>query len=213
MTTHKTCKRDAIMQAAEKLFTSRRYHEITLDDIVREARIGKGTIYTYFKGKDDLFLQVGMSGFEDLCKLLQRRIDANEPFRAQLFEACEEISAFFARRKQLFRMIQSEDARMSLCRGSVREQWQERRRQLHEMVGRIVRKGQAEGVVRDDIGCEVLAGFLMGLLRARVREVRDSAGEAPDALLADFFLSGAGRRGAASRIETATDPVESELQE
>ena len=43
------------MRAAEKLFTSRRYHEISLDAVVQEARVGKGTIYRYFQSKDDLF--------------------------------------------------------------------------------------------------------------------------------------------------------------
>ena len=105
------------MQAAEKLFTSRRFHEITLDDIVHEAHVGKGTIYTYFKDKDDLFFQVATSGFGELCALLRRRVAGDAPFRQQLLQACKAATAFFEGRRQLSRMIQSEDARMCLCSG------------------------------------------------------------------------------------------------
>ena len=144
-------KREQIMQVAEKLFVGRRLHEITLDDIVREARIGKGTIYTYFENKDDLFLQVATAGFEELCDLLQNRVAGDAPFKEQLLQACGAVSTFFSRRQHLFLMIQTEDAQMPLCHGVMRERWQRKRQRLVESLGRILRKGQAEGVVRDDI--------------------------------------------------------------
>ena len=36
----RSSKREQIMRVAERLFTSKRLHEITLDDIVREACLG-----------------------------------------------------------------------------------------------------------------------------------------------------------------------------
>jgi AcrR family transcriptional regulator len=195
----RTGKREQIMQAAEKLFTSRRLHEITLDDIVREAHIGKGTIYTYFKDKDDLFFQVATAGFEELCDLLQRRVAGDAPFREQLLQACGAITAFFSRRRQLFRMIQTEDARMSLCRSGLKQRWQERRRHLVEVLGRILRRGQVEGLVRDDLAHQTLATFLLGLLRTRARNLGEGTDVIGDDLLVDLFLRGAGLRGAGLR--------------
>ncbi|RPI59812.1 MAG: TetR/AcrR family transcriptional regulator, partial [Planctomycetaceae bacterium] len=66
-------KRLQIMQAAEKLFTSRRFHEVTTDDIAKSAHVGKGTIYNYFKDKDDMFFQMATNGFDELCDLLQAK--------------------------------------------------------------------------------------------------------------------------------------------
>ncbi len=186
-------RREQILQAAEKLFTSRRFHEITLDDIVQEAHIGKGTIYTYFKGKDDLFFQLATSGFDELCQLLQRRVAEDAPFRQQLLQACGAISAFFARRRQLFRIIQTEDARMSLSRGSLRIRWARKRRRLAGSLGRILRKGQISGLVRRDLSAERLAQFLLGLLRTRARNLREQGASVSDELLVDLFLSGAGQ--------------------
>jgi AcrR family transcriptional regulator len=199
-------RREQIMQAAEKLFTSRRLHEITLDDIVREAHTGKGTIYAYFKDKDDLFFQVATAGFEELCDLLRRRVAGDAPFTEQLRQACGAISAFFGHRRQLFRMIQTEDARMSLCRGSMRERWHEKRQHLVENLGRILRTGQVEGLVRDDLPEQTLAGFLLSLLRTRARDLGESTGVIGDELLVDLFLRGAGR--AAPAAHGAEGPLE-----
>ena len=38
-------KRAQILDAAEKLFKNKRYHEMTLDLVAKEAKVGKGTIY------------------------------------------------------------------------------------------------------------------------------------------------------------------------
>jgi len=195
----RTDKRKTIMQAAEKLFASRRYHEITVDDIVREAHVGKGTVYTYFKDKDDLFFQVAMSGFDELCDLIRCRVSGDAPLRERLLQACAATSAFFARRRQLFRMIQSEDARMSLCHGDACERWKERRQQLVEVLREILHAGQSDGDLRDDLAAEPMANFLLGLLRARARDMRDGGDVVSDDLVVDLFLNGARRPGTPAR--------------
>ncbi|MBN1916346.1 MAG: TetR/AcrR family transcriptional regulator [Verrucomicrobia bacterium] len=201
----RTGKREQIMQAAEKLFTSKRLHEITLDDIAHEAHIGKGTIYTYFKDKDDLFFQVATAGFEELCDLLERRVVGDAPFEEQLLQACGAITAFFGRRRQLFRMIQTEDARMSLCRSDLQQRWQEKRQLLVEALGRILRKGQLEGLVRSGLSDQTLATFLMGLLRARGRNLGGSKDVIGDDVLVDLFMRGAGPRDAGAHDAGARD--------
>ena len=183
--------REQIMRVAEKLFTSKRLHEITLDDIVREACVGKGTVYTYFKDKDDLFFQVATGGFEELCELLVRRVAEDAPFRQQLLQACTAITTFFRGRRQLFRMIQTEDARMSLCHGHLQARWAEKRRQLVQSLGKILRKGQSDGLVRQDMPDETLASFLLGLLRSRARMLQDDGVNVTDEMLVDMFLGGA----------------------
>jgi len=185
-------KKDQIMAAAEKLFTSRRFHEITLDDVVHEAGVGKGTIYRYFKDKDDLFFQVAASGFDELCALLNSEIDKTASFDRQLLAACENVSAFFSRRRQLFRMMQAEDARMRWCRKDTRDQWDAKRRKLAEALSSVLRRGVESGRLRDDVPPEILAAFLLGMLRTRNRELE----EAPESarsyeVLLDLFTRGA----------------------
>ncbi|MDD4890945.1 MAG: TetR/AcrR family transcriptional regulator [Phycisphaerae bacterium] len=185
-------RRADIMRAAEKLFTSRRFHEITLDHVVDEAGVGKGTVYRYFRDKDDLFFQIATHGFDELCDLLTERPPRGGSFSARLLENCRRISEFFVRRRQLFGMMQSEEDRMRWCDGDLRERWVQRRKKLVAAVAKVLRDGVAEGAVRKDIPADIQATFLLGLLRTRARDLADAAESWRKLeLLVDFFLRGA----------------------
>jgi AcrR family transcriptional regulator len=58
-------RRAQIIQAALACFTRKGYNNTTMDDVVAESGLSKGTLYWYFKGKDDLFESVLLSFFED----------------------------------------------------------------------------------------------------------------------------------------------------
>jgi len=200
-------RRQQIMRAAERLFTSRRFHEITLDDVAEEARVGKGTIYRHFRDKEDLFFQVALSGFDELCDLLRRKVCDGEPFEGQLLSACRSVSRFFESRRQLLRIMQTEDARMHWCRGPMHEEWGARRRNLAAAMGQVLEKGVRESKVRPDVPAEALAQFLLGMLRTRARDLE----EAPETvksheIVVELFLRGAGSgtRGP----DSAADAVE-----
>ncbi len=51
-------RKDEIILAAEKVFFSKGYDQSTMDDIAEEAELSKGTLYLYFKSKDDLHMAV-----------------------------------------------------------------------------------------------------------------------------------------------------------
>lgn len=53
---HEQEVRERIVSAALRVFGERGYHGSTIADVVRESGLSVGAIYTYFKGKDDLFL-------------------------------------------------------------------------------------------------------------------------------------------------------------
>jgi AcrR family transcriptional regulator len=53
---HEQVVRERIVAAALRVFGERGYHGATIADVVRESGLSVGAIYTWFKGKDDLFL-------------------------------------------------------------------------------------------------------------------------------------------------------------
>jgi len=53
-----TDKRARIMDAAIKVFAERGFHTATVAEIARAAGVADGTIYLYFKSKDDLLLRL-----------------------------------------------------------------------------------------------------------------------------------------------------------
>lgn len=48
-------KADAILNAAQRLFTQFGFRRTSMEDIAREAGIAKGTVYLYFDGKEAVF--------------------------------------------------------------------------------------------------------------------------------------------------------------
>jgi AcrR family transcriptional regulator len=59
-------RRRQIMKAALACFVRKGYHKTTMDDIVAECGLSKGTLYWYFKNKDDLFVSLIKSYFFDV---------------------------------------------------------------------------------------------------------------------------------------------------
>jgi len=158
-------RRRDIIRAAEQLFRTRRFHEITLDEVARRARVGKGTIYLYFKDKDELFFQTATEGFEELCARLQQNLCA-VPFLRQLREAAVLITRFFASRRQIFRMlVESGGPRPN--HAAFHQRAMEHRQRLVAVLATVLRQGVAEGAVRQDVPAETLAAFLLGMLHTR----------------------------------------------
>ncbi len=51
-------RKEEIIQAAEQVFFSRGFEQSTMDDIAEKAELSKGTLYLYFKSKEDLHMAV-----------------------------------------------------------------------------------------------------------------------------------------------------------
>jgi AcrR family transcriptional regulator len=72
----KDLRRDEILAAALRLFRRRRYEDITIAEVARESRIAKGTVYLYYRTKEELFLALLSREFVDW-------FDALDDFLAQ----------------------------------------------------------------------------------------------------------------------------------
>jgi TetR/AcrR family fatty acid metabolism transcriptional regulator len=185
-------KRQRILQAAEKLFTSRRFDEVTTDDIMYAAGVGKGTIYRYFENKDDLFFQVAISGFDELCELLDKKVPEGPSFQEKLLSACQHIGNFLAARHQLVQIMQIETSLVSWLKGNIREQWMGKLDELADKVAKILSEGVDSGQIRADIPPRVLAYSLLGMLRIWAQYLTDFQDAAhKNELLVDLFCEGA----------------------
>ena len=51
-------KRDAILRAATKVFAQNGYFQSQVADVARVAGVAAGTVYLYFKSKDDLLVSI-----------------------------------------------------------------------------------------------------------------------------------------------------------
>ena len=51
-------RQNRLLEAAAEVFSEKGYEAATIADVARRANMGKGTVYGYFKSKDDLFLDL-----------------------------------------------------------------------------------------------------------------------------------------------------------
>jgi len=60
---HTVDRREQILASAARVFRTSGYAEATIDAVAAEAGIAKGSVYNYFKSKQDLFVDVFVSSF------------------------------------------------------------------------------------------------------------------------------------------------------
>jgi AcrR family transcriptional regulator len=65
-------RRNDIVDAAERIFFSQGMENATMDDVAEEAELSKGTLYIYFKSKEDLYLAITKRGLDILTKMFEK---------------------------------------------------------------------------------------------------------------------------------------------
>ncbi len=51
-------RKGQILNAAEKIFAQKGYHDATISDVAREAKVSEATIYEYFPSKEELLFSI-----------------------------------------------------------------------------------------------------------------------------------------------------------
>jgi len=74
----KELRRSAIVDAAEKVFFARGLDNATTDEVAETAELSKGTLYLYFKNKNELLHAIVGRGLEILYKNFQEAVDTDE---------------------------------------------------------------------------------------------------------------------------------------
>lgn len=65
-------RRRQIMRAAHNVFSIKGFTKTTMEDIAREAELSPGTLYLYFKNKDELYASLSVEVLERLYEKLKR---------------------------------------------------------------------------------------------------------------------------------------------
>jgi len=184
-------KAKQILKTAEKMFAGGRYHEVTLDEICKEAGVGKGTIYRYFQDKEHLFFQVILSGLDELVASVEVVGQQEQDSGKGLRQVAECVADFFAQRDALFGLMWSEQLRRSDRRRDVRREWHSKDEKIMAVFARFIVKGLEEGRYASRLSPAAAARLLLGMIRTGLRERKEMPGgkDWPLAVV-DLFESG-----------------------
>jgi AcrR family transcriptional regulator len=76
--------RKAILDAAIKLFSDKGFEETSIEELAREAGVGKGTIYGYFNTKQEIFLAFCEEEIEYVFSRLEKEGNPQAPLLDQI---------------------------------------------------------------------------------------------------------------------------------
>ena len=154
-------RHDAILRAATRVFARHGFFTAQVADVAREAGVAAGTVYLYFKSKDDLLASI----FE---RTMRTAIDEG---RAALAGVADPLSRLTAIAKlHLERLGRDRDLAVVFqveLRQSTKHMERFSSTLLREYLGiirAVIADGQAEGVFRRDLKATTVAKILFGAL-------------------------------------------------
>ncbi|PWM79538.1 MAG: hypothetical protein DBY32_01325 [Phascolarctobacterium sp.] len=98
-------KKDRILIAAEEVFSRRGYANATLDEIIKLADTGKGTLYKYFGNKDNLFYTLVETKSRPLVEELKTAANSDKDIKTKLFNYMVTLIRFLCANKGLWRIL------------------------------------------------------------------------------------------------------------
>jgi AcrR family transcriptional regulator len=106
-------RREAILAAALGEFSAQGFSAARLDDVAKRAGVAKGTIYLYFRDKEELFEELIRSVLAPVVGALELALRDERPVR-EIAEAALEVfvrDVYGTHRKDVIRLVLSEGVR------------------------------------------------------------------------------------------------------
>lgn len=156
-----TDKRERILEAAVQVFAQRGFFQARVADIAREAGVADGTIYLYFKSKDDILISLFEDRMVGIIAAFREELERLSGARARLHRFIELHLALVREKPQLAEVLTIE------LRQSSKFMREYRAAQFGEYLGvlsEILELGRREGDFRADLEPRILCRVLFGAL-------------------------------------------------
>jgi AcrR family transcriptional regulator len=163
-------RRSVIVSAARKLFFEKGFKYVTVDNIAKKSELSKGSIYLYFKSKEEIYTHILFSDIEKFNKKSDHLFQDNKSAAELILEFAFIYFDFFLNDRELFRimmtfMLHTED--MNLAQ-SVNEHIIEVTNNTIKMIETILQHGIEQGEFPADINVRqcrnAIWGFLNGII-------------------------------------------------
>jgi AcrR family transcriptional regulator len=101
----KELTRERILEAAERLFAEKGFHETAMDEIVRASKVSKGGVYFHFPSKEELFFALLDKLADALQREVQREIARRRGAVAKIQGALEVVLRTLTSQRHLAQII------------------------------------------------------------------------------------------------------------
>lgn len=145
-------RKASILKAAEKVFFEKGLDAATIEDIAAEAELAKGTIYRYFKDKEELILTITLKAARIFNSIGDKEIAACRSTWEKMAAAIKSYLIFYHDYPDYFFLFFSWDNIKidfnSAPAGSIRAEYLKATEAMQLAFLKIIEKGIEEGTIR-----------------------------------------------------------------
>ena len=185
-------KRERILAAGLRLFANETYQAVTMDRVAEAAGVAKGTLYLYFPSKEALYLGILSDGLETVSKRYQATNDNRQDVGARLRRAIDVTIQFYDERRDLLRLIATEEPRLADARNRLIENWRERGYVFYTT---LIEEGMRTGVFGQTDSRAATLAILGGIRSVLLYYGATRPAQSISQELGDFYLKGLVLRG------------------
>ena len=166
-------RREEIIDAAQKVFFQKGLIVATMDEIADAAELSKGTLYLYYKSKEDLYLAVMSRGIDALHEMFSEVLSADQPTLKTIANLGEAYYEFFKKHRNYYRMFhffenpqfhkQVSEGMLQSCAGGNQKVW--------NVVVDLIRRGITEGVIQSNVDPKEAAVILWASSNSLMRQM------------------------------------------
>ncbi|MFQ5991559.1 MAG: TetR/AcrR family transcriptional regulator [Nitrospiraceae bacterium] len=191
-------RRQDILDAAERLFSKNGFFKTSMAEIAEEAGFAIGTVYQFFKSKEDMYISLIEVKMEKFAALINERVDAVTSATDKIEAVIRTKLEFFEQNRDFFRIYVSEWSGFEwTIKSAFGEQtWKRYQKQL-ALVAEIMRMGVRRGEFRavdPDEAAYALHGMLNSTIYLWILQVKPPGSlAAKSGSLLTLFIRGVSR--------------------
>lgn len=160
-----------IVDAAEKVFFTRGYGNSTMDDVAKEVELSKGTLYLYFKSKEEVYHAIVQRGIKTLNQMFEDAVVNKENGICKVRAIGEAFVRFFFEYSNYHDAMIFDQAKTSHmdCDCETEIMNLEVKKKTNEILIDAIQEGIDDGTIRKDLDpvmtSILLWGSTMGVLQ------------------------------------------------
>lgn len=156
-------QRHEAIKSAAAVFAAKGFHGASTRDIAEHMGIKQGSLYYYFKSKEEALGEVCLFGITDYVNRMERIANSSQPFEAKLMATLTSHLSSYREKNEALKVYNDERLYLPEEKRSMLKQLGSGYRQLLEG---IFEEGVHEGVIRDSIDCHFAAQAVIGICNA-----------------------------------------------
>jgi len=161
----KDLRKRQILQAATEVFGNSNFQTACISEIAQKANVAEGTIYQYFKNKEDLFFSIPVQKTEAFCEELDLHLEGIHDALNKLRKLTWYYLYFFKTNPSYARILMLD---MRVSKRFSQSRTFDRVAVFTSKVLEIIQDGQEEGLIRKDIDGKAIGEMLLGTLEYRL---------------------------------------------